>query len=341
MAEPTNTEAERGNAEERVSLAERRRMKESANVLRPSVVTVQVHEVVEIPEDAGTLASEEDKRRSFVKKEPRSSGSGFFISENRIMTNLHVVADEKSFYRIMLADGTVVDAKVVWRSPDVIAQDIAILEIQEPIGKPVKLGDSDAVEDFDPVFTMGNPFGEYPNAVSMGIISAQTKKNEKRSFGGPAFMTDAEITPGNSGGVLADADGNVIGIPTYTVGGGGLRVPYKRNFALAINEIKPAIEHTDLFVKIHGLAKQIIENRDDENVPMIRAVAAFVDSCITLQKEDPAVQKVMKHPTTKYLYLQLIAGARSRKGQYIAAYNEIFDADIGFPKEEEEKEAAA
>lgn len=340
MAEPTKPEAERDSGEERVSLAERRRMKESANALRPSVVTVQVHEVVDIPEDV-VAPAEGGEQRSFVRKEARSSGSGFFISENRIMTNLHVVADEKSFYRIVLADGRVVDAKVIWKSPSVIAQDVAILEIQESIGTPAQLGDSDAVEDFDPVFTMGNPFGEYPNAVSMGIISAQTKINEKRSLGGPAFMTDAEITPGNSGGVLADADGKVIGIPTYTVGGGGLRVPYKRNFALAINEIKPAIEHTELFVKIHGLANKIIESRDDENVPMIRAVAAFVESCITLQREDPAVKKVMNHPTTKFLYLELITGARSRKSEYIAAYNEIFDADIGFPKEKDEAKEVA
>lgn len=340
MTEPTQ-EAE-GGTQERFSLAERRRMKERANELRPSVVTVQGHEVIEIPDGVVPQSPDTDgEKLSFVRPEPSGSGSGFFISENRIMTNLHVVADKKAVYRILLADGREVDARVVWRSPDVMAQDVAILEIEESIGKPVELGDSDAVEDFDPVFTMGNPFGEYPNAVSMGIISAQTKENEKRSIGGPAFMTDAEITPGNSGGVLADIDGKVIGIPTYTVGGGGLRVPYKRNFALAINEIKPAIEHTELFVEIHSLANKIIETRDDENVPLIRAIAAFVDSCITLQRRDPAVAKVMTHPTTKYLFLKMIAGARSRKSEYVAAYNEIFGADIPFPKDKEEEKKAA
>ena len=93
--------------------------------------------------------------------------------------------------------------------------DLAVLKIDEPGVKPLKLGDSDAVQAGDLVLAIGNPFG-FEETVTEGIISSKGRPNRVDSFG-DYLQTDAAINPGNSGGPLINLSGEVIGINTAII----------------------------------------------------------------------------------------------------------------------------
>jgi serine protease Do len=142
---------------------------------------------------------------------PRQSmGSGFIIdSDGIILTNSHVVkgADE---VKVRLHDGREFIAKEVKSDP---RTDVAIVRIEASDLKPIRLGDSRAVEVGDWVLAIGSPFG-LDMSVTAGIISAKGRNRitERADF----LQTDAAINPGNSGGPLIDNEGNVVGVTTET-----------------------------------------------------------------------------------------------------------------------------
>lgn len=147
--------------------------------------------------------------RGMVTPQRQSMGSGFIIDSNgTVMTNGHVVrgADE---VRVRLHDGREFVAKDVKMDP---RTDVAILKIDATDLKPIRLGDSRAVEVGDWVLAIGSPFG-LDMSVTAGIISAKGRSNritERADF----LQTDAAINPGNSGGPLISMKGEVIGINT-------------------------------------------------------------------------------------------------------------------------------
>ena len=140
---------------------------------------------------------------------PRQSmGSGFIIDASGvILTNSHVVkgADE---VKVRLHDGREFIAKEIKSDP---RTDVAIVRIEASELKPIRLGDSRAVEVGDWVLAIGSPFG-LDMSVTAGIISAKGRNRitERADF----LQTDAAINPGNSGGPLISMRGEVIGINT-------------------------------------------------------------------------------------------------------------------------------
>ena len=99
--------------------------------------------------------------------------------------------------------------------------DIAVLKIDAADLPTLALGDSAKLKVGDLVFAIGDPFGIGETA-TMGIVSATG-----RALGGAIehyedfIQTDAAINPGNSGGALIDLHGNLIGINTAIISGGG------------------------------------------------------------------------------------------------------------------------
>ena len=116
------------------------------------------------------------------------------------------------------------------------ANDLALIKIENVTGLPVAvLGDSDAVNVGDPVVAIGNALALVGGpTVTTGIISAKD-----RTLGNldGLLQTDAAVNPGNSGGPLVDAAGQVIGINTA-----GADQAQGINFAIAINTAKPILE---------------------------------------------------------------------------------------------------
>ncbi|MFD6534054.1 S1C family serine protease [Streptomyces sp. NPDC060184] len=147
-------------------------------------------------------------------------GSGIvYDDDGNIVTNAHVVGDEKSF-KVSVATGEkVLDASLVSSYPD---QDLAVVRLDDkPDGlRAAKFGDSEKVEVGQIVLAMGSPLG-LSSSVTQGIVSALGRTvSESRSGGGTGatlanmVQTSAAINPGNSGGALVNLNSEVIGIPT-------------------------------------------------------------------------------------------------------------------------------
>jgi serine protease Do len=146
-------------------------------------------------------------------------GSGFIISsDGLILTNKHVVSDEKASYTVITNDGKKYDAKVLARDSN---QDLAVVKIDATGLPTVTLGDSDTLALGQTAIAIGNALGEFSNTVSVGVISglARTVTASGPSNSGQetiqgVIQTDAAINPGNSGGPLLNLRGEVIGINT-------------------------------------------------------------------------------------------------------------------------------
>ncbi len=173
------------------------------------------------------------------KREGRSLGSGFFISEDGyLVTNNHVVEGATKI-QVTLRDGRELEADLIGADK---ATDIAVLRVKEKGSYPhVRFGDSHSMRKGDWVIALGNPFG-FGGTATAGILSA-----DGRALGGDNPYTDylqidASINRGNSGGPTFDLYGNVIGVntaifsPTGASVGIGFAIP-----AELANEVSSAI----------------------------------------------------------------------------------------------------
>jgi serine protease Do len=169
-----------------------------------------------------------------------SLGSGVIVTnEGHIITNSHVVTDREGNQvdqiEVQLSDGQTRKARLVGADSEV---DLAVLKIDDPNIKPLKLADSDMVQPGDFVLAIGNPFG-FEETVTDGIISAKGRPNRGDSFG-DLIQTNAAINPGNSGGPLINLRGEVIGINTAIASttGGSQGI----GFAIPSNTVRTALE---------------------------------------------------------------------------------------------------
>jgi len=127
-----------------------------------------------------------------------------------IITNAHVVKDRRA--RVTLRDGQSSEGRVT--SLDA-RRDLAALTI-EIGGLPVAtIGDCDALRVGELVFAVGNPLG-LVGALAVGIVHASVKQ---------WVGADIRLAPGNSGGMLADAEGRVVGINSMIANNLAFAVP--------------------------------------------------------------------------------------------------------------------
>jgi S1-C subfamily serine protease len=161
------------------------------------------------------------------------NGSGMIINKDGyILTNNHVVATADKM-TVTLNDGRQVPAKLVGRDA---FSDVAVLKIDAPNLTPVTLGDSGKLRPGEWVIAVGSPLG-FDHTVTLGIVSALSRKipdlNSNLSF----IQTDAAINPGNSGGPLVNLRGEVIGINT-AISGRGQNI----GFAIPVNDLKTIVD---------------------------------------------------------------------------------------------------
>lgn len=182
-----------------------------ADRLKPAVVNITV------ARDLGGSGSFHDYfRGNQSPQHPRrtmSGGSGFIIDERgHVLTNHHVVEDAVEI-KVSLFDGEERDATLIGADPET---DIALLDIGSvESGWVADLGDSDEIRIGDWAIAMGNPMG-LDWTLTVGVVSAKGRSDLSISGGGPVFQdfiqTDASINFGNSGGPLANIQGEVIGV---------------------------------------------------------------------------------------------------------------------------------
>ncbi|WP_420033242.1 S1C family serine protease [Streptomyces sp. cg28] len=182
-------------------------------------------------------------------------GSGIvYDDKGHIVTNAHVVGDEKTFKVTTSTSEDELSAKLVSSYPE---QDLAVIKLDKvPDGlKAAEFGDSSKVEVGQITLAMGSPLG-LSSSVTQGIVSATGRTvSEGRSGGGTGatianmVQTSAAINPGNSGGALVGLDSKVIGIPTLAATDPELGDSSAPGIGFAI----PASTVTDI-------ADQIVEN---------------------------------------------------------------------------------
>ncbi len=140
-------------------------------------------------------------------------GSGVIWSaDGVIVTNAHVARSRHPL--VVLSDGREYRGELIAHDE---RRDLAVLRIAAENVAAAEIGDSGAVLAGQTVTAVGNPFG-WVGAVSTGIIFAVDPA-------GRWIQADLRLAPGNSGGILADARGRVIGINTMIYGGLALAVP--------------------------------------------------------------------------------------------------------------------
>lgn len=179
------------------------------------------------------------------------SGTGFIYKKDSgkayILTNYHVVGDNTSL-EVTLSDDKKVDAKYVGGDQYL---DIAVISISSSSVKQVaKLGSSGRAILGDTVFTVGSPVGdEYRGTVTRGILSGKDRLVAVSVSGGTEdyvmrlLQTDAAMNPGNSGGPLCNANGEVIGMNSLKLVKNEVE---GMGFAISIEDI---LAHIDTFEK--------------------------------------------------------------------------------------------
>ncbi|WP_435209872.1 S1C family serine protease [Streptomyces sp. bgisy034] len=150
----------------------------------------------------------------------RDLGSGVvYDDKGHIVTNAHVVGDEKSFRVTTAGSEKELTAQLVSSYPQ---QDLAVIKLQDPPDglKAAEFGDSSKVEVGQIVLAMGSPLG-LSSSVTQGIVSATgrtvTEGGDDGATGATIanmVQTSAAINPGNSGGALVNLDSEVVGVPT-------------------------------------------------------------------------------------------------------------------------------
>ena len=192
----------------------------------------------------------------------RGQGSGFIVSaDGLILTNAHVVDGAKEV-TVKLQDRREYRAKVLGSDK---ATDVAVLRVDAKNLPTVRLGDPAQLQVGDPVLAIGAPYG-FEQTATQGIVSAKG-----RSLPGDAFVpfiqTDAAVNPGNSGGPLFDASGNVVGINAqiYSQTGGyqGLAFAIPINVALKVKDqivATGSAQHARLGVVIQDLSAPLAES---------------------------------------------------------------------------------
>jgi S1-C subfamily serine protease len=136
---------------------------------------------------------------------PIGQGSGFIVSQDRIVTNHHVLEGASSVI-VVFADGTSLNAEGI--IADSSTRDLTILSVKTGARSALKLGDELSVHQGDPVYAIGAPRG-LELSITNGIVSGFRRLDEQF-----LIQSTAPIAPGSSGGPLFNQEGYVIGVTT-------------------------------------------------------------------------------------------------------------------------------
>jgi serine protease DegQ len=211
----------------------------AASKAMPSVVNVYTSKEIR---QRSPLADDPLLRRFFPglangeARRATSLGSGVIVSkEGFVLTNNHVIEGADDI-QLVLADGRRLGATIRGTDPE---SDLAVLKVEADNLPAVTFGSLDQVQVGDAVLALGNPFG-FGNTVTHGIVSALGRNHLGINRFEDFIQTDAAVNPGNSGGALIDANGNLIGINSaiYSENGGSQGI----GFAIPVSLARTVLE---------------------------------------------------------------------------------------------------
>jgi serine protease Do len=204
--------------------------------------------MAEVSGDSSALAGVrmiEDVQRSVVQV--RSSGRGIgagviWTGDGLVLTNHHVISGGRSRgnIRVALHDGRTLDADVVKSGRRL---DLALLRLEGDHGDlpTAPVGDSDALRVGELVYAIGHPWGRV-GAVSAGIVGGVGElRGQGRGCSTRYVRSDVALAPGNSGGPLLNARGEVIAINAMIFDLMALSIPSNAAEAWVAGERRPRL----------------------------------------------------------------------------------------------------
>ena len=212
----------------------------------PAVVNIAIR--VTVPTQRNPLLDDPFFRRFFDipeqgprQREAQAAGSGVIVDAKNgyILTNAHVV-ENASEITVTLFDNRSVKGQLVGSDK---ASDVAVIKVKAVNLTEMPLADSSKTEVGDFVVAIGNPFG-LQHTVTSGIVSALGRAGinpEGRNDVYEDFIqTDAAINPGNSGGALVNLSGELVGVNSAILSGGGGNIGI--GFAIPSNMAKSIMD---------------------------------------------------------------------------------------------------
>jgi S1-C subfamily serine protease len=213
-------------------------------------------------------------------------GSGFLLKDNTILTNRHVVGDEREVtvvFKPSDPSGSAKNDEVV--QADVIKldalRDLALVRPASiPSRRPLDISAGDSIDVGTDVAAIGHPNGERWT-FTKGIVSAFRPAYEWSA--GPndtkhvatVIQTQTPINPGNSGGPLLTEDGKIVGVNSFVTPGAE-----NLNFAIAAKEIRAFLTNPKSDMQAQNKCTQtkiIFEGRNKGNTAFIRAISLRCD----------------------------------------------------------------
>ena len=214
----------------------------------------------------------------------RGLGSGFIVkSDGVILTNAHVV-DGASEVKVKLTDKREFPAKVIGRDK---ASDVAVLKIDAKDLPTVEIGDPARVRVGEWVLAIGSPFG-FENSATAGIVSGRSRTLPDEGYV-PFLQTDVAVNPGNSGGPLFDAKGEVIGINSqiYSQSGGYMGLSFAIPIDVAMKVEQQLVAHGKVVRGQFGVVIQDVNQSLAESFGLSKPEGALVSS---VEKGGPAAK---------------------------------------------------
>ncbi len=163
--------------------------------------------------------------------QPLSLGSGFFVGDGEIASNLHVVEGGAKGYAKLVGEKKKYDIQGIAAID--AERDLVILRIQARGSQTLSIGNSDATQVGDPAYAVGNPQG-LEGTFSQGIVSSVREVGSNK-----LLQITAPISPGSSGGPVLNGVGDVIGVSVAT-----FRSGQNLNFAIPSNYLKALLATT-------------------------------------------------------------------------------------------------
>lgn len=211
-------------------------------------------------------------------------GSGVIIRpDGYIVTNNHVVAGADRI-EVTLENNKVYPARLVGTDP---ATDIALIKIEGEDFPTVPMGDSDGLRLGEWVLAIGSPY-DLRSTITAGIVSAKGRSmpNYDGQYRVESFIqTDAAVNPGNSGGALVNAAGELVGINTSIISLTGSYAGY--SFAVPVNIVRKvaddfiefgAVQRAMLGVSITDMTAQLADQAGVADIDGVYVASVSADS---------------------------------------------------------------
>ena len=216
----------------------------------------------------------------------RGQGSGFIVSpDGLILTNAHVVrgADEVT---VKLTDRREFKAKVLGQDDKT---DVAVLKIDASGLPTLPLGNTRQLAVGEWVLAIGSPFG-FENSVTAGVVSAKGRSLPDEGMV-PFIQTDVAVNPGNSGGPLINASGQVVGINSqiYSRSGGYQGVSFAIPIELALHVKDQIVAHGKVEHARLGVSVQEVNQAFADSFKLPKPEGALVSGDVIVRVDGQPV----------------------------------------------------